>query len=55
MSRYDRNLLFMIGMIGICFSYNQSNTSKIDRQEHQKIYKSTLFLQRCMNKKCVGI
>lgn len=24
-------------MIGICFCHNQSNTSKIDRQEHQKI------------------
>jgi len=23
-------------MIGICLSYKQSNTSKIDRQEHQK-------------------
>jgi len=24
-------------MIGICLSYNQNNTSKIDRQKHQKI------------------
>jgi len=23
-------------MIGICFCHNQSNTSKIDSQEHQK-------------------
>lgn len=32
----ENDKLYDMIMIGICFCHNQSNTLKIDRQEHQK-------------------
>jgi len=36
MSHHCFAVTFYMIMIGICFCHNQSNTLKIDRQEHQK-------------------